>query len=324
MEYIKGGTQKEYYTDADITNTSCLLCDSPKYELIKKEKKVLGVVRCKQCNLIYINPRLKNPEQVYWGEKKKYEEEGRFIFSGKKAHHRDKNYLEDLKIIEKHKPSGKFLDIGTNMGTFLRLAKNRKWDLLGIEPSKSLCEIAQEKFGLPIINDFVENVSFSKNTFDIITMTDVFEHLVNPKTVLQSIRLWLKEDGILFIKVPNAKFNLLKFYVREKIFKRPSDLTFDSYEHVAHYTNKTLTLMLSHCGFKPLKMYVTHPVQIPVWHFYVGQYFLYPSPAILDLKKYLGRESLYYLSLIENFFLIKIGYLSQNIVVVAQKQEHAI
>ena len=181
LEYTKGGQQKNIYNHHDTISTSCPLCeDNKNFKLLKKEKDVLGVVQCKKCSLIYINPRLKNPEYVYWGDKQKYEEEAYLIFSGQASHHRDKNYLNDLETISKYKPKGKFLDIGTNMGSFLRLARGSQWELTGIEPSTSLCEIAKEKFNLNIINDFVENVSFSPQTFDIITMTDVFEHLSNP------------------------------------------------------------------------------------------------------------------------------------------------
>ena len=137
--------------------------------------------------------------------------------------------------------------------------------------------------------------------------------------MLNYIHPWLKNDGILFIKVPNAKFNLFKFWIIEKMLHRSSDLTFDSYEHVVHYTIKTLKLMLNRCGFQPLKLYTSYPVQLPVWHHYVGHYYQYPSPFFLDWKKYLGRHFLYYLSLIENKLFNTIGYLSQNIVVIAKK-----
>ena len=320
IDYIKGGQQKDTYTHNDIVSTACPLCeDNKNFKLLKKEKTVLGVVQCQRCKLIYINPRLKHPEQVYWGDKKKYEEEAHLIFTEQASHHRDKNYLNDLKTISKYKPKGKFLDIGTNMGSFLRLARGKQWELIGIEPSTPLCEIAREKFNLNIINDFVENISFAPQTFDIITMTDVFEHLSNPKNLLKHIHPWLKEDGILFIKVPNAKFNLLKFWIVEKTLGRPSDLTFDSYEHVVHYTHQTLKLMLNQCGFKPLKPQTSYPVQLPVWHQYVGHYYQYPSPLFLDWKKYLSRHLLYCLALIENKLFNTIGYCSQNIVVIAKK-----
>jgi hypothetical protein len=72
--------------------------------------------------LIYVNPRLKEPEQIYWGDSEKYFKEARLIFAGKAKHHRDVNYLQDLKLIYKYKPTGNFLDVGTNMGFFLRNA----------------------------------------------------------------------------------------------------------------------------------------------------------------------------------------------------------
>ncbi|MBU4473629.1 MAG: hypothetical protein KJ842_05695, partial [Candidatus Omnitrophica bacterium] len=51
-------------------------------------------------------------EKIYWADAQGYYEEAKLIFMGIKPHHRDKNYLEDLKIIKRFKPRGNFLDIG--------------------------------------------------------------------------------------------------------------------------------------------------------------------------------------------------------------------
>ena len=138
--------------------------------------------------------------------------------------------------------------------------------------------------------------------------------------MLNYIHPWLKNDGILFIKVPNAKFNLFKFWIIEKMLHRSSDLTFDSYEHVTHFTQATLTSMLRESGFKVIKIMIAKPIQIPVWHKYVGHYYQYPSPWCLDYKKQTGRSLLYLLSKIEFYLFGKsIGYLAPNIIAVANK-----
>lgn len=320
VSYLRGGEQKDTYSQEDIVFVSCPLCEEKNYKEIYKERGVLGIVKCLSCGLIYVNPRLKEPHKVYWGDQRKYFEEARLIFEGKARHHRDSNYLKDLKTIYKYKPSGNFLDIGTNMGFFLRNAHGWKWNLYGVEPSPSLAEIARDSFNLNVKTAFLEEAGFNVSFFDVITMTDVFEHLPNPGKTLVEIHRIMKSDGILFIKVPNGLFNLFKYHCA-RMMKRLRNLDiFDSYEHVVHYSQKTLQMMLKKYGFKTLKTQIGKPIQIPVWHNYVGHYFQYPTPWLLDYKRQSARTLFYCLSLFEQKFRFnRIGYLGPNIIAVAQK-----
>ena len=321
MYYEKGGAQKEIYTESDIKYVSCPLCSSNDYKEIYKEREVLGIVRCLSCTLIYVNPRLKDPEKTYWGNAEEYYNEARLIFEGKAKHHRDPNYFDDLKLIYKYKPSGNFLDIGTNMGFFLRNARDRRWNLYGVEPSPSLSEVARKYFNLDVKTAFLHEAGFTDYFFDIVTMTDVFEHLPEPGEVLVEVHRILKSDGILFIKVPNGLFNLSKFYLA-KITGRLKDYDlFDSYEHVVHYSDKTLQSMLEKHGFMVLRMTLGKPIQLPVWHKYVGNYYQYPSPWYLDAKNYLGRELFYLIAKVKRLiFRRRIGHFAPNIIAIAKKK----
>jgi SAM-dependent methyltransferase len=322
MDYDKGGTQKDFYTESETEHANCPLCGEDRSSRLHTERGFLGVVRCLFCGLIYVNPRLKYPEKVYWGDAEKYFEEAKLIFHGKAKHHRDPNYFNDWKLIYRYKPSGNLLDIGTNMGFFLRHAKGRNWRLYGVEPSPALSEMARKYFNLDVRNAFLNEANFEDNFFDIVTMTDVFEHIACPAKLLADIRRILKPDGILFVKVPNAFFNLFKFHcanISGRLWK--SDI-FDSYEHVVHYSQITLQKMLEKTGFKVVKFYIGRPMQTPVWHNYVGQYYQYPSPWCLDYKRQTMRTLLYLLSRLEySISGGKIGYLAPNIIAIAKKND---
>lgn len=320
MEYQRGGKQKEAYDVSEVTYVSCPLCQTGRYKEIYKERNALGIVRCLSCGLVYVNPRLKEPEKIYWGDEGKYFEEARLIFEGKLKHHRDPNYLADLRLIHKYKPSGNFLDVGTNMGFFLRNAKVGKWNLYGVEPSPSLSDMARKYFGLNIKTAFLENASFESDFFDVVTMTDVFEHIANPEAILRETCKILKSDGILFIKVPNALFNLLKLKIIGLTGKLKNYDIFDSYEHVVHYSQKTLNLILEKNGFKVIKFAIAKPVQVPVWHKVVGHYYMYRTPWVLDPVRQTMRNIFYLLSLLEfKLRFNRIGYLAPNIVAIAKK-----
>lgn len=318
--YEKGGRQKGLYTSKDVIEVPCPFCAFGGFKKIYQERAVLGVVRCLGCGLIYVSPRLKEPQKVYWGEEDKYIDEARLIFEGKAFHHRDPNYEEDISFIRRYKQNGNFLDIGTNMGFFLRKARGLGWNLYGVEPSASLSHIARKYFGLNIKTAYLEEARFTDAFFDVVTMTDVFEHITEPLNMLSEVRRILKPDGILFIKVPNGRFNLFKFYLAKFLNKLSAYDIFDSYEHVVHYSDKTIDRMLKKSGFKVKKFFIGKPIQLPVWHNYVGSYYQYPAPWRLDFKRQSARNLLYIFSLLEHKLrLNRIGFLAPNIICVAQK-----
>ncbi len=320
MDYEKGGTQKNFYSKSEVEDSPCLFCNTWKFKEIYKERGSLGIVRCLKCALIYVNPRLKNPENIYWGNVDKYYIEARLIFEEKSKHHRDPNYTNDLKLIFKYKPSGNFLDVGTNMGFFLRNARNRNWNLFGVEPSPSLSEMARKHFGLNVKTAFLENAGFEDNYYDVVTMTDVFEHIPTPGNALSEVHRILRPDGIILIKGPNGLFTLFTLHLA-KITRRLKNYDiFDSYEHVVHYSDKTLRKMLKKYGFKIIKTTIGKPIQIPIWHNYVGQYYQYPSPWVLDPVRRSLRTIFYWMSRLEFWMRWKrVGYLAPNITVITKK-----
>jgi len=320
-DYEKGGKQKEYYSESEVVLRNCSLCGNKDYVHICVERGNIGIVKCKECSLIYVNPMVKDPEKNYWGDEKKYFEEARLIFEGKAKSHRDVNYLEDLKVIESVKPKGSFLDIGTNMGFFLRHTRGKDWNVTGIDPSPSLSEMARKHFGLNVKTCYLNEAGFEDEYFDVVTMTDVFEHIPEPKKLLLDIKKVIKKDGILFIKVPNGKYNMLKLWLAKTTGKVKDYDIFDSYEHVTHFTHKTLKRMLAECGFKVTKSYIGKPIQLPAWHKYVGHYYQYPSPWFLDWKNYAMRSLFYWISKVERVLRFgNIGYFAPNVIVVAKKQ----
>lgn len=317
-DYVHGGTQKDVYTEADIESTFCLLCGSTESKLVCNERGALAVVECNECHLIYTNPRPNDAEENYFGDASVFYEEGRLIFSGKKPHHRDRNYAYELRRIKRFKPSGKLLDIGANMGFFLRKAKEFGYDAEGVEPSPALAEIAREEFELTIHNHFFKKELFPENTFDIVTLIDVFEHVTKPQRLLQDVCHVLKDDGILCIKVPNGNYGKLKLRLARMMNREHHHDIFNAYEHVVHYTIPTLNKMLEKGGFKIRRAMVPLPIRVPVWANLVGHYYLHPSPRILDWKRSLMRGVFYQVGQLQRALRLKVTF-GPDLMVIADK-----
>ena len=321
-DYERGGTQKDHYEEDDVVAVSCPLCGSEEREQIYKEYGVIGICRCRRCSLMYVSPRLKAPEQIYWGDGAKYVEEARLIFEGKRAHHRDPNYIEELDTIARFKPTGRFLDVGCNMGMLLRHIRQRQWTAVGVDPSPPLANIAREWQRVQVYNCFLHELPASEErSFDVIALSDVFEHITEPLPFLGEVRRFLRDDGIVYVKVPNGAWNLFKQHALAALGRRPDRGIWDSYEHVVHYTDATLRTMLNSGGFEILEMSIGKPIQIPSWHLYVGRYYQYPSPWTMDWKRHLGRAAFYWLSRVERLLRLgSIGAFAPNLVAVARRR----
>lgn len=319
QDYIRGGVQKNFYAENEVEACACPLCNGTDFKCLAKERGSLGVVICNSCSLIYTNPRAIGAEENYFGNAQTYYQEARLIFNGKKKHHRDRNYEYELREIKKIKSSGSLLDIGTNMGFFLRKAREFGFETEGVEPSPALSKIAREQFNLKIRNSFFEGSDFTPGSFDIITMIDVFEHVTTPHKVLQSARMVLKDDGIICIKVPNGNYNLLKMKLAQMTGKQAQFDVFDSCEHVAHYTSHTMRAMLKANQLQIVKLILPVPVHPPVWSGLVGHYYQYPSPFILDWKRIIMRNAFYFTGKLQQLAGLQISF-APDLMFIIKKQ----
>ena len=96
---------------------------------------------------------------------------------------------------------------------------------------------------------------------------------------------------------------------------------FDSYEHVIHYTLSSFIKMASANGFKIVKTIAPKPINTPVWHKFVGQYYQYPSPWILDWKKVFLRKIFHMIGRIEILIGSQINFQPDLMVILKKNGE---
>ncbi len=182
-------TRKSMSVDAPISYQ--ITCHSADQEV--------RVVRCRHCELSFLNPR---PEQntvidsyVNMIDEKYLQEE-----QGRRASARYiLKYLRNIKA-----DKGTLLDIGCAAGFFLDEARKDGWDVYGVEMSKWAVDHAKNNLGLKnIFQGLLSDAKLPKNFFDAVVMTDVIEHLIEPRAVLEEIRPILKAKGVLCCNTPD-------------------------------------------------------------------------------------------------------------------------
>ncbi len=155
-------------------------------------------------------------------------------------------YKIEKKLFEYLKYRGKILDVGCGIGTFLKIAKDRGWQVEGVEPSPTACKIARKNTESLIYNGDFININFSYS-FDAITIIDVLRSVENPASFLKKSYMLLKKGGILLIREIHAAY--------QKHRRLRSKLHSKSYEYIQEWTPSSLEKAVSSVGFKNISVY---------------------------------------------------------------------
>lgn len=103
---------------------------------------------------------------------------------------------------------GSLLDVGAGTGDFLKVAKEKGWQVHGMEPNKNAAKLALEK-GIDLKASLN---NFEGKQFDVVTLWHVLEHIPNLEETILELAALVKPHGTLIIAVPNFKSFDAKHY----------------------------------------------------------------------------------------------------------------
>jgi 2-polyprenyl-3-methyl-5-hydroxy-6-metoxy-1,4-benzoquinol methylase len=144
-----------------------------------------------------------------------------------------------LKSISPYQNGNRLLEVGSNIGFTLNLARSKGYDVEGCEVNKSCRRFCENTYRIRAHNDLFKLTS----SYDIVIMNDVLEHFTNPLKALQKIYELLQGDGVLFIQLPNAASK--KFQHKKENWKYLSVP-----DHTFHFTTESLKMIANQCGFE--------------------------------------------------------------------------
>ena len=147
------------------------------------------------------------------------------------------------RLIEKHFSKKALLDIGCGTGDFLVEMKNHNWQVTGFEPENKAKQIALQK-GVEVTEDLNE---LPEQSFDVITMWHVLEHVYNLQTDLEKIVSLVDHNGVLIIAVPNYTSFDAQYY-------KEYWAAYDVPRHLYHFSPKSIIPLVESKGLKFEKM----------------------------------------------------------------------
>lgn len=195
------------------------------------------MVTCRECGLLYENPRYP-AEAIVQG----------YMASDDAGH--DSQYKMRVhsfskalnKLAPRLPPKGaKVLDIGAAGGAFLDAATQFGYDAWGLEPSWFRVSRGKER-GLHIEQGVIDNHSFAPESFDMVTLWDVIEHMPDPLDSLRRVHALLKPGGTLLLNFPDI--DTWQARLAGKHF------WWIISAHLAQYSPSTIKEICKHSGFE--------------------------------------------------------------------------
>ena len=143
--------------------------------------------------------------------------------------------------------NGSVLDIGCGTGDFLVTSQANGWDITGVETNSKAKQLAENKN----VKVHTTSQGLPDNSFDIITMWHVLEHVYDVDAQIIELKRLIKPNGTIIIAVPNYKSFDAKLYGRHWA-------AFDVPRHLTHFSKSSIKIL-----FEKQKMSVI--TVLPMW-----------------------------------------------------------
>jgi 2-polyprenyl-3-methyl-5-hydroxy-6-metoxy-1,4-benzoquinol methylase len=211
------------------------------------------------------------------------------------------------------KGSGRLLDIGCNEGRGLTLYRANGFQSEGLELNEVAAKAAMDK-GFTVHTKLLEDF-FPDKLYDVVVLSNVLEHSLNPKEMLSKVHQILNPDGKIWISCPNSQSILRNLF---GYFWINWHVPF----HIVQFSSKTVRNLLHETEFSNIKISQKTPA---VWAAYSIISRLFSKPGF-PTKQLQSTILVAWLTLIIRIFLFPFLYLANQsgvgdcIVVKAQKK----
>ena len=197
------------------------------------------MVRCTTCGLVRSDP-VAHPDllaQLY--------QRSEFTYAQQTEDLR-RTYGRYLRRLERHSAhKGSLLEIGCGNGFFLSEALDQGYgEVCGVEPSSDAISHADERVREQITCDIMRPGLFAAASFDVICLFQVFDHISDPRAVIEECARILRPGGLILFFQHNIRA------VSARILGELSPII--DIEHTFLYSPQTLARLCAQCGLQTI------------------------------------------------------------------------
>ena len=275
----------------DTPLTSCPSCKKSSFEYLFTDLRGNRIHRCRHCSVQFMNPVYTDAHlQAFYSKYANNDPENI------KKWHEPLLYGHDfyLQLIEKYTRPGNMFDVGCGGGHLLEAAQKRGWSISGYDVDAESTERVGQRLNCSVYSGDFLKLSIPSQSFDLITMHQVLEHLKKPGESLDQIFKLLNNQGLLFIAVPNihSLSNRFKFFLESwGLRKKRRGVYYDSDHHLLYFSPNSLSSLLKQHGFEPIYLRNCHSVKPKQSHWqrwiakHVTDHLFYKSAFLIIAKK---------------------------------------
>jgi len=181
------------------------------------------------------------------------------------------------------------IDIGCGGGKFLSLLQKNGAKVIGIELDHKRAYYAEKVNNIDVVKKPIEDVYWQKksDSFDVVTLWDVIEHVNYPIYTLKKATELLKDDGYLFIDTPCRdcfyyKIGELTYSLSKGKFPTFLNIMYSDakYAHKQILSTSDMVKIFKICGLEIVKIEKIHELSFP-YSFYLKK--IFRSKKIADL-----------------------------------------
>lgn len=203
------------------------------------------VVACRACGFAFAtNVPSRDDYEAYYAANLRYTYEGsRNVSEGLVAIHRDSFEFVHRLLAEQDgvgATARRVLDVGCSTGHLLSFFRRAGYErVLGLDPAPECRPLAERLYDVEVVTGSLSGFS-AEAPFDVVLLSSVLEHLPDPRAALDRVASLVKEDGLVFVQVPDAAHFGIEM-------KEPF-LEF-SIEHINYFTRESLEGLMARAGF---------------------------------------------------------------------------
>jgi 2-polyprenyl-3-methyl-5-hydroxy-6-metoxy-1,4-benzoquinol methylase len=190
-----------------ISEFVCTLCGSTQGQQFLEWEEGYALFQCRVCGAVSPNIELNNEkahkESIYDVEayREKFMRETHRQFDYRRYTFGKERYQYTVKRLNLSKDA-RVLDLGCGAGYFISVLSKKGIDYKGLEVTSHLVDYCQTYHQLNVEDTSLEDEP--ENHYDLVTMFDVLEHLVNPIETFKTVSAKLKPGGYCVAYTPNV------------------------------------------------------------------------------------------------------------------------
>lgn len=258
----------------------CRVCDASNIDYLcdthnkhSSETPLIKHYRCTTCGSVFVGNNITSEElgvaYLTLDSKKYYKEiESENIKKMNAA-------IEYLKTVVPHNVS--IIDIGAGNGLFVELLRKTGYSDVSAHEIKGSDLSRIDSIASCIYQDF-DYTTIPSDKFEVVTLLDVVEHVIEPQYLIKMCARILKNDGLIYFHTPvvTNTDRFMHFLLRFPILKKIGTIWQSgrtSIFHLENYTPKSLEIILKNSGFSDINIEVKNELSWPVTR-YVRTYLL--------------------------------------------------